>query len=93
MFEVKSVPYITVEDIEDVCGKHFSKYEFTQMVENGSFAILECDDGALEDLYEEQEWLHDKESGTYERITNQIELVEMLRAQGYRDTVLVFVSW
>lgn len=93
MFEVKSVPYITVEDIENVCGKHFSEYEFTQMAENGSFCILKCDDGALEDLYEEQDWLCDKESGSYERITNQIELVNKLRAQGYRDTVLVFVSW
>ena len=92
--KIKSINYIDTDDIRELTGKHWSNFEFTQMAENDSYVRLDCSDAGLEDLYEEQAWLKDKESGTYERLINQIQLVEILRKQyGFMSEILVWVSW
>ena len=58
--------------------------------ENDSYNSLELDDAALEELYEELEWYKDE---YVRRIENQIKLVEHLRSQGYRGSILVYISW
>ena len=91
---IQNMPYITSEDAETLVGVHFSKFEFTQMAENGSFVRLDCSDAGLEELYEDQEWEAGKCGGRYERITNQIKLVEILRKQyGLMYEILVYVAW
>ena len=91
---IKNIPYITSEDAEKLVGVHFSQFEFTQTAENGSYVQLDCSDASLEELYEEQEWETGKYSGRYERITNQIRLVEILRKQyGLMYEILVYVAW
>ena len=91
---IKSIPYITSEDIEELTGDNFSQFEFTQMAENGSFVRLDCSDAGLEEFYEDQEWEAGKYGGRYERITNQINLVKILRKQyGLMYEILVYVSW
>ena len=92
--QIKSINYIDADDIRELTGKHWSAFEFPQMAENDSYVRLDCSDAGLEDLYEEQAWLKDKESGTYERLTNQIQLVEILRKQyGFMSEILVWISW
>ena len=106
MVELKSVHYITCNDVEELTGKHWNEFEFAQMAENDAYQILCCADWYLEELYEEFEDTKDELEDFDEdncwarrdcypnRIRNQINLVEILRKQyGCRDTVLIWVSW
>ena len=91
---IKSINYIDADDIRELTGKHWSDFEFAQMAENNSYVRLDCSDAGLEELYEDQEWEAGKCGGRYERITNQIKLVEILRKQfGFMFEILVWVSW
>lgn len=91
---IKSINYIDTDDIRELTGKHWTHFEFAQMAENDSYVRLDCSDAGLEKLYEDQEWEAGKCGGRYERITNQIKLVEILRKQyGFMFEILVWVSW
>lgn len=91
---IKNIPYITSEDIEELTGERFSEFEFTHWAENGSYVRLDCSDAGLEELYEDQEWEAGKYGSRYERLTNQIDLVNILRKQyGLMYEILVYVSW
>lgn len=106
MIKLKTIPYITCDDVEQMTGKDWDEFEFAQMAEDGSYQILNCADWYLEELYEEYEdtkhelgWCNPEDKfarcNCYPlRIKNQIDLVEILRKQyGCRDTVLVYVCW
>lgn len=82
--------YINCEDIKDIMGFQWDQLMSFSEAENDSYNSLELDDAALEELYEELEWY--KDEYVY-RIENQIKLVEHLRSQGYRDSILVYISW
>ena len=92
--QIKSINYIDADDIRELTGKHWSDFEFAQMAENDSYVRLDCSDAGLEELYENQEWEAGKCGGRYERITNQIKLVEILRKRyGFMFEILVWISW
>lgn len=93
MLKIETKYVIDIEDIEKEFKTHMSDYEFTQMAENGSYVSLECDDGTLEELYEDLDWENGKSHDRYLRIKNQIQLVEYLRNLGYRDMVLINIYW
>lgn len=94
---IKSINYIDTDDIRELIGKHWSRFEFAQMVTNGSYVRLDCSDAGLEDLYESIAWESGKYSITPEelpenpeeeygdcyltRLVNQARLVEILRKQ------------
>lgn len=106
MVELKNVPCITCDDVEELTGVRWDEFEFAQMAENDSYQILCCADWSLEELYIEFEDVEDELDGIdvdnawsrrncYPmRLKNQINLIEILRNQyGCRDTVLIRVSW
>ena len=106
MVELKTVHYITCDDVKELTGIHWNEFEFAEMAENDSYQILNCSDWYLEELYEEFEDVKDEldeidmdnqwaRRHCYPmRLKNQINLVEILRKQyGCRDTVLIWVSW
>ena len=106
MIELKTVPYITTDDVEELTGIRWDFFEFAQMAENDSYQILNCSDWYLEEMYEEYEDTKDELDAFGEddewgrnhchpnRIKNQIKLIEILRKQyGCRDTVLIWISW
>ena len=106
MVELKSIPYITCNDVEELTGIHWNEFEFADMAGNDTYQILNCSDWYLEELYEEFEDVKDEldeidmnnkwsRRHCYPmRLKNQINLVEILRKQyGCRDTVLIWVSW
>ena len=106
MVELKSVYYITCDDVEELTGVHWNEFEFATMAENDSYQTLCCADWYLEELYEEFEDVKDELDEIDEdnqwtrrhcypmRLKNQINLIEILRKDyGCRDTVLVWVSW
>lgn len=91
-----TIQTIACVDIEEIT-KHFHTpmqgYEFTQMAENGSYRPVFCDDGTLEELWEEYEWYKEKEPVYAFRLWNQAKLIEYFRKLGYRGEVLVYVHW
>lgn len=94
---IKTMHYIDTDDVRELTGKHWSKFEFAQMAENGSYRVLDCSDAGLEDLYESIAWEAGKYSITPEelpdnpdeefgdcylsRMINQARLIEILRKQ------------
>lgn len=85
---------ISVREIEKELNIHFSKFEFAQTAENGSYVELFCDDDAREELVEDIEWYAGKGSPIYDRLCNQLVLVDTLRyAYGIFDSVLIYVFW
>ena len=94
MVKLKSIPYITTDDVEELTGKHWGDFEFAQMAENDSYITIKCDDGSLESLYEDAEWFKNKfEDTKLEHTTCQIKVVEYLRSVGYRSDVLMYVHY
>ena len=90
--ETKSI--ISVNEIEKELNIHFSKFEFTQMAENGSYVELFCNDEAREELIEDIEWYAGKGAPIYDRLRNQLTLVDTLRyTYGIFDSVLIYVVW
>lgn len=61
MVELKSVHYITCNDVEELTGTHWNEFEFAQMAENDAYQTLCCADWYLEELYEDLEWESGKE--------------------------------
>ena len=91
---VYTCPYISCEDIEDIMGFRWDRLVSFREVENDSYNPMSLDDNALEELYVELEWHKDKLNNDYvKRIENQIKLIERLRSQGYRDSILVYICW
>lgn len=109
MIKLKTMTYITSDDVEKLTGKHWSYFEFADMAENDSYRVLCCADWYLEELYEDLKWESSKEGMSPEdwedkedcilhchaiRLKNQIELVEILRKEyGIRDSILIWISW
>ena len=61
MVKLKSIPYITCDDVEQLTGAHWGDFEFAQLAEDGSYQILCCADWYLEELYEDFEYENAKE--------------------------------
>jgi hypothetical protein len=84
-------------DMSDICkelGLHLSDFECTQMVGNDSYITFDCSDERVEELSEELEWTKDKcDTHYFNRISNDYALINLLRAQGILDSVLIFVCW
>ena len=53
MIKLKTIPYITTDDVKELTGEHWGEFEFAQMAENDSYQTLDCADGYLEELYED----------------------------------------
>ena len=85
---------ITMHDICEVMGVNMHNFEFMQMVPNDSYQILFLDDERILDLMEDIAWERNKfNERRVERLENELELVQRLRAQGLTNSVLVWVSW
>ena len=91
---VYTCPYISCEDIEDIMGFRWDQIASFREVENDSYNPINLDDATLEELYEDLEWCKNKFNDEYvKQIENQIKLIERLRSQGYRDSILVYIYW
>jgi hypothetical protein len=53
MVKLKCAFYITCDDVKELTGQHWSDFMFSNGAENNRYVSLSCDDGTLEDLYEE----------------------------------------
>ena len=63
------------------------------MAENGSYVLVSLDENAKRELLDEIDWERGKGSTRYNRVWNQLHFVEEMNELGYKDSILVFVSW
>ena len=84
-------------DMEDICkelGLRIRDFECTQMVANDSYITFDCSEERVEELSDYLEWLKDKNEVSYfNRLSNDYALINLLRAQGILDYVLIYVGW
>ena len=81
MIEIKTVRYITIDDVEKLTGKHWGDFEFAQMAENDAYQTLCCADWNLEELYEDLKWETRKEG---ERVVDDVDDYELWRRRNCR---------
>ena len=94
MIKITMRPTIDMDNICEELGLHLSDFECTQMVENDSYIIFDCSDERVEELSEDLEWQKGKgDTHYFKRISNDYALINLLRAQGILDSVLIYVSW
>lgn len=93
MIKVETMYVIDIDDVCETFGSCMADYEFCDIAENDSYRPVSCDDGSLQELYEDGEWYKHKFEPRYHKIQRQIELVEQLRSLGHRGDVLVHVHW
>ena len=93
MIKVSSMPVVDGNNFQEEFG--FSQFdcEFSQMAENGSYVLVSLDENAKRELLDEIEWERGKGSTRYNRVWNQLHFVEEMNELGYKDSILVFVSW
>ena len=93
-FPTHTATCITMHDVCEIMGVNMHKFEFMQMVPNDSYQILFLDDEHIFELTEDIAWERNKfNERRVERLENELELVQHLRAQGLTNSVLVWVSW
>lgn len=85
---------ITMHDVCEIMGFNMHDFEFMQMIPNDSYQILSLDDERILELMEDIAWERNKfNERRVQRLENELELVQRLRAQGLTNSILVWVSW
>lgn len=93
-FDIKFTPFFDCDEVQKMFGFEWNNLIDAEAAENDSYITIECDDAALEDLYEDAAWFKNKFcDGSIERTNCQIKVVEYLRSVGYRGDVLMYVHY
>lgn len=94
MIKITMCPTIDMEDICRELGLCKRDFECTQMVANDSYIIFDCSEERVEELSEDLERAKGKgETSYFNRLSNDYALINLLRAQGILDYVLICVNW
>ena len=93
MIKIQICQYVRMSDVCEHFNTRIRDYEFCQEVENDSYVSLDLSDYAVEELAESIRWEEGKDIRYQKRLQNDLALVEYFRNIGYRDSILVYVSW
>lgn len=95
MLKIETAYVVDIGDVCDTFGTCMDDYDFCEMAENGSYQAVSCDDGTLQELYNDLQYYLNKlgEDQLCFRIAHKINLIEGLRKLGHRGDVLVHVYW
>ena len=91
MIEVKQTPYISLVDVCRELKMRIEDFEFAYLARNDSFVTLGLTDADIEDLSAEIKY--EKDEKRRQRLANDYSLVNLLRIMGYREHMIVFISW
>ena len=93
--EIKTIQTIDFDDIRKEFNLGFNDFDFTEMVENDSYVIFDCDGVTMSYLLDSIEW--ERQHGNTERLNklmNDLALLQTLRdIYHIEDEVLIYVSW
>lgn len=93
MIKIQICQYSRMSDICEHFNTHIRDYEFCQGVDNDSYVYLDLSDYGVEELDENIRWEEGKDIRRQKRLQNDLALVEYFRNIGYRDSMLVYISW
>ena len=91
--KISLVPTIMFEDIQTMMNASYSDFIFTQEVQNDSYVSLSLDEDKVAEITELLEETREKDKIVYERLMNELALVNYFRAIGYKDMILIYISW
>lgn len=92
--KIVNVPTVLSSEIEKELNISVFECEFTQCVENDTYALLDLTEDKIDTLKEDIEWYEGKgETGILTRMRNELKVVEYFRSLGYTASILVYVSW
>lgn len=94
MMKINMVPSVNSWDVEEEFGMRIFDCNFTEMVENDSYVCLALNEEHIEDLKDNIEYCreHDRVVKA-EQYENELDLVNKFRELGYKDEIIIFVSW
>ena len=90
MITVRQIPYISLIDVCREFGIPVKDFEFVYHADKDSFVALGLTDADVEDLSAEIKY--EKNEKRRQRLGNDYSLVNLLRAMGYREHMIVFIS-
>lgn len=93
--EIKTIQTIDFDDIQKEFNLGFNDFDFTEMVENDSYVIFDCDGITLAELLDTIEWERDHgNTWRLNKLMNDLALLNVLRETYHiTDEVLIYVSW
>ena len=93
---IEMYPTVDFEDIRAEFGLGYMDYNFTNMVENGSYIYFALDEDELEARKEDiayAEEAGDGNSNYCKRLKNELALIEYFNNLGYNDAILICIYW
>ena len=104
--KLKTLHYITCDDVEALTGRYWGEFLFAECAENDSYQVISCSDETLEELWEDfrdiedeldlinMESCYERRNSTAWNMKCQIELVEAVRKElGVYGDLAIWVSW
>ena len=93
MIKVTMRPTVDFDDITDELGIHMSECSITEMAENGSYITVDLSNERVEELKEDIEWERGKSDLRFQKLQNDLRIIELLRTLVSSDSILVFIFW
>lgn len=94
MMKINMVPSVNSWEIEEEFGIRIFDCRCTEMVENDSYICLALNEEHIEDLKDNIEYCRTYGCpSTTKQYENELKLVNKFRELGYKDEIIIFVSW
>lgn len=93
---IEMYPTVDFADIKEEFGLSYKDYNFTNMVQNGSYVFFALDEDELEVRKEDIEYIEklgDCSSSHCKRLKNELALIEYFNSLGYNDAILICICW
>lgn len=92
--KINCLPVVDFEDISEELGTSFGDYCFCEMAENDSYQYLGLNEEAIENRKNALFYYEKKEAfNRIRKIENELELINFFRELGYKDAILIYISW
>jgi hypothetical protein len=93
MIKITFQPTVDFDDIADELGIHMSECSITEMAENGSYITVDLSNERVKELTEDIEWEREKSGLRFQKLQNDLRIIELLRSLVPSDSILVFIFW
>ena len=91
---INYLPVVDFKDIEEELGTSYKDYIFVEAIENDSYQYLGLDEEAVENCKDCISFYTKKENfNRVHKYENELKLINYFRQLGYKDAILIFISW
>lgn len=93
MVKVTFQPTVDFDDISTELGIDMGECSLTEMAENGSYITVDLSDKRVKELKEDIKWEEGKSGSRFEKLKNDLRIIELLRSLVPSDSILIFIFW